>query len=140
MKSFCADRIRTLLRLQTKLTTSYLAFYACTSDKEKPEAPGESRTLLRTWDIGLRASNGLRICLIFRRDTVSLTATYVRYLSAMTRNLIRSYLTILKWTALARSPTLIQPARLSSAGPAQNSPSSPNWVRNPPTNAFQYHQ
>jgi hypothetical protein len=33
----------------------------------------------------------------------------------MTRNLILSYLTILKWTAELRSPTLIQPARRSIA-------------------------
>ena len=33
----------------------------------------------------------------------------------MTKNLILSYLTILKWTAELRSPTLIQPARLSIA-------------------------
>ena len=33
----------------------------------------------------------------------------------ITRNLILSYLTILKWTAELRSPTLIHPARLSIA-------------------------
>ncbi len=62
---------------------------------------------------------------------------WTRYLRAMTRNLMRSYLTILKWTALARSPTLIQPARLSSTGAAQNSPGPP-YTHNPahPTQTY----
>jgi hypothetical protein len=56
----------------------------------------------------------------------------LEYLRAMTRNLMRSYLTILKCTALARSPTLIQPARLSSTGAAQNSPGPPYTQLDPP--------